>query len=54
MQIKSFLWTLGLGMAGGVAAVAVISSKPKARKAVSEAADTVTDAVDTVRDSICG
>ena len=50
MQIKSFLVTLGLGMVGGAAALAVVSRQPKARKAVCKAAETVSQTVE----DICG
>lgn len=55
MQIKSFLWTLGLGMAGGVAAAVLLPKNPQVKQAVTKAADAVENAATQAKDSMnCG
>lgn len=54
MQVKSFLLTLGLGMAGGAAAVTLLPKKPQVRQAVTKAADTIENAVESAKDSLVG
>lgn len=52
MQVRSFLLTLGLGMAAGGMAALMLPQQSKARKTVQKAADrleqTVSDAADSM------
>ena len=45
MQAKSFLLTLGLGMAAGGAAVLLIPQNSKARKTAQKAIDTMEQSI---------
>lgn len=54
MQVKSFLLTLGLGMAGGAAAAMILPKQPQVKQAVNKAADAVENAVETAKDSLTG
>lgn len=45
MQVKSFLLTLGLGMAAGGAAALMLPQNSKARKTAQKAVNTVEDTV---------
>ncbi len=54
MQIKSFMITLGLGMAAGAAAVTMLPKKPQVKRAVCRAADSIETAVQQAKDSVCG
>ena len=54
MQVKSFVFTLGLGMVAGAAAATVLPRQPQVRQAVTKAADSVENAVEMAKDTICG
>ena len=45
MQVKSFLWTAGLGLAAGAAAILMMPTQSPVRKAANKAAETIEDAV---------
>ncbi len=45
MQVKSFLFTLGLGMAAGGAAVLMMPQNSKARKTAQKAVDSMEQSV---------
>ncbi len=54
MQVKSFLLTLGLGMAGGAVAAAMLPKQPQVKQAVTKAADSIENAVESAKDSLVG
>lgn len=55
MQVKTFLWTLGLGMAGGVAAAVLLPKNPQVKQAVNKAADAVETAAESAKETLnCG
>ncbi len=54
MQVKSLLLTLGLGMAGGAVAAAMLPKQPRVRQAVTKAADSIENAVESAKDSLVG
>ena len=54
MTVKGFVLTLGLGMAGGAVAAAVLPKQPCVRQAVSKAADSVETAVEAAKNVVCG
>ncbi len=46
MQVKSFLFTLGLGMAAGGAAMLMLPQNSKARKGAQKAVDTMEQGIE--------
>ena len=55
MQVKTFLWTLSLGMVGGAAAAVFLPRNPMIQQAVTKAADAVENAAETARETVsCG
>lgn len=52
MQVKTFLWTMGAGIAVGAAAAIVLPKNRQVQKAVSMAADTVENAATQTKDYI--
>lgn len=52
MQMKTFLWTMGAGIAVGAAAAIVLPKNRQVRQAVSMAADTVETAATQTKDYI--
>lgn len=54
MTIKGIALTLGLGMAGGAIAAAVLPKQPGVRRAFSKAADSVENAVESAKNAVCG
>lgn len=53
MQVRSFVWTMGIGMAAGAAIAMVLPKQPQVKTAVAKAADTIEDAVEQAKDCIC-
>ncbi len=53
MQIKSFVATLGLGMAAGAVAAKCLGKNPQVRQAVTKAADGIESAVEMAKDTLC-
>ena len=54
MQVKSFVMTLGLGMAAGAAAAVCLPKNKTVVKAVNQAADAIESGVAQAKDAICG
>lgn len=53
MQAKSFILTLGAGMAAGALVTLMLPQQSCIRKTVQKAANKMEDAVSSVSDSVC-
>lgn len=54
MQVKSFLWTMGAGIAVGATAAMVLPKNKQVKQAVNTAANSIENAVTQARDFVCG
>lgn len=54
VQMRSMLLPLGIGLAAGMAAAAVLPKNPKFKKAVNKAASSIESTVEDARDFVCG
>ncbi len=53
MQVKSFLWTMGAGIAVGATAAMVLPKNRQVKRAVNTAANSIENAVSQARDFVC-
>lgn len=54
MQVKSFLWTMGAGIAVGATAAMMLPKNKQVKQAVNSAANSIENAVSQARDYVCG
>ena len=54
MQVRTFVMALGVGLAAGAAAAAVLPKQPRVKKVVTQAADSIETAVEDAKDFMCG
>lgn len=48
MEVKSFAWTMGIGMAAGAAAALMLPRRSKARRVAQKAVDSLENTVEDV------
>lgn len=53
MQVKSFIMTMGAGIAVGAAAAIMLPKNKQVKQAVSTAADSIENAVSQAKDYVC-
>lgn len=53
MQMRSFVWTLGAGIAVGAAAAIMLPKNRQVKQAVSTAAESIESAVTQAKDYVC-
>lgn len=53
MQMKSFVWTLGAGIAVGATAAIMLPKNRQVKRAVSSAADSIENAVTQTKNYVC-
>lgn len=54
VQMRSVLLSLGVGLAAGVTAAAILPKNPQFKKAVRKAASSIEGAVEDAKDFVCG
>lgn len=54
MQIRTVVMSVGIGLAAGITAAAILPKNPRFKKAVNQAASSIESAVEDAKDFMCG